>query len=362
MELDFNINLEQKQDLILTPELKMAIEILQYSSLELSEFIDKEIQENPLLEKMEKFQDNKYSYNNSITKDKIEYEKFISYKPSFCESLENQLFEVLNDNEIRVGKFIVGSFNDQGELTLDLEVIADLFEIELAQVETILEKIKKLNIDFSDLNPLENKVDYVEPDMIVKKELDDYKIIYKEKFSPTLKINNYYYNLLKQSDDPECIEYLKNKHRSAIWLIKSIIKRRETIKKIAEAILKKQKRFFEKGLEYLEVLTMEDVAKEIEMNESTVSRATTGKYMQTPHGVFNLKLFFNSGIDNVSSVSIKAILSKEIAKEDKAKPLTDSKLAEVLQAKHEISINRRTVAKYRKSLGIGSSRARKKSN
>ncbi|SIQ92837.1 RNA polymerase factor sigma-54 [Halanaerobium kushneri] len=152
---------------------------------------------------------------------------------------------------------------------------------------------------------------------------------------------------------------MKQKHQAAIWLIKSIVKRRETIKKIAEAIVEKQKEFFDKGLEYLHVMTMEDIAEEIEMHESTVSRARTGKYMQTPHGTFSLKIFFNSGIGDLSSVSIKAIISKGIAGEDKKSPLTDSDLAEVLINKYKVDINRRTIAKYRKSIGINNSRNRK---
>lgn len=106
---------------------------------------------------------------------------------------------------------------------------------------------------------------------------------------------------------------------------------------------------------------MEELAEEIEMHESTVSRATTGKYVQTPHGVFSLKFFFNSGIDNISSVSIKAIISEKIAEEDKSSTLSDSRLAELLALEHGLDISRRTVAKYRKSLGIPSSRQRKKS-
>ena len=102
---------------------------------------------------------------------------------------------------------------------------------------------------------------------------------------------------------------------------------------------------------------MEEVAEEIEMHESTVSRATTAKYIQTPHGVFSLKFFFNSGIDGVSSVSIKAMLSEEIEAEDKSHPLSDSKLAQLFVDKYGLDISRRTVAKYRKSLAIKESRS-----
>ena len=362
MDLNYNIdlNLDQKQEFVLTPKLRMSIEILQYNSLELNDFIDEKIKENPLLERLENHKSNKINYSSNINKDRIEYEKFISYQPTFYESLKNQLFEVLAEKEMEAGKFIIGSFNGKGEITVELDVIAELFSFNLTEVKEIVKKIKSLDIDFNKLDNSENKVDYVDPDIIVKKEENDFKVIYKEKFSPTLGINNYYYNLLKNSDDEECKEYLKEKHQAAIWLIKSIVKRRETIKKIAEAIVKKQKDFFKNGIEYLDVMTMEEIAEEIEMHESTVSRATTGKYMQTPHGTFSLKLFFNSGIKGVSSVSIKAIISKEIKKEDKLNPLSDSKLAKIMKNKYEININRRTLANYRRAIGIDSSRARKK--
>ncbi|SIQ92892.1 RNA polymerase sigma-54 factor [Halanaerobium kushneri] len=110
----------------------------------------------------------------------------------------------MNENEIEAGKFIIGSFNEKGKLTLELEVIAELFSFSLAEIEEIYNKIKTLDIDFTELNSLENKVDYVDPYIVVKKADNKYKIIYKEKFSPTLKINNYYYNLLKNSEDQEC--------------------------------------------------------------------------------------------------------------------------------------------------------------
>jgi RNA polymerase sigma-54 factor len=363
MKLDVNINLEQKQELVMTPRLQMAIQILQYSSLELSEYIQEEIKENPLLDLLEANKDfnSRQASFNSIKKDSVEYENFVAYHPPFCEFLENQLFEVLDDEQIEIGKFIVGSMNQSGELTLDLEVIAELFDFTHDQVAEIYKKIKKLDIkhdsDFAECN-----TEYIDPDLVVKKADDDYEVHFNQDSYPTLRISSYYYDLLKNQDDEEISEYLKQKYQSALWLIKSIEQRRETIKKIVKAIIKKQKDFFDKGLKYLYVMTMEEVAEEIEMHESTVSRATTGKYLQTPHGVFSLKFFFNSGIENLSSVSIKAIISEEIYEEEKNSPLSDSKLAEVLNLEYGIEISRRTVAKYRKSLGIPGSRQRKKNN
>jgi len=363
MKLDINLNLEQKQELVMTPKLQLAIEILQYSSLELNEYIEEEMKENPLLDILEAERDMNYRETNfnSIQKEGIEYENFIAYKPDFCEQLENQLFEVLTDDQIELGKFIVGSLNQSGELTLEFETIADYFseaEISKKEVEEVYNKIQKLDInqgeDFASC-----RAEYITPDLIVKKEEGQFKIISNQDSYPTLTISSYYYNLLKNKDDRELSEYLEKKYESALWLIKSIEQRRQTIKKIVQAIIKKQQDFFEKGLKYLSVMTMEEIAEEIEMHESTVSRATTGKYLQTPHGVYSLKFFFNSGINKLSSVSIKAIISEVIAQEDKNTPLSDSKLKDILAEDYNLNISRRTVAKYRKSLGIAGSRSRR---
>ncbi|OEG62672.1 MAG: RNA polymerase subunit sigma-54 [Halanaerobium sp. MDAL1] len=364
MKLDLNLNIEQKQELVMTTQLQMSIEILQYSSLELKDYIDEEMKENPLLEMLESQKDMNYreSTFNAVQKKDIEYENFVAYQPDFCEHLENQLFEVLSDSEIDLGKFIVGSLNESGELTTDLEIIADLFQPEgfdKEKIEEVYEKIKKLDINY-DSSFASCTAEYIDPDLIIKKEDGEFYIEEKNTSYPTVTISSYYYNLLKNQDDDQISDYLKEKYQAAVWLIKSIEQRRQTIKKIAEAILKKQIDFFENGLKHLKILTMEEVAEEIEMHESTVSRATTAKYLQTPHGVFSLKFFFNSGINGVSSVSIKAMLSEEIAAEDKADPFSDSKLAKIFVEKYGLDISRRTVAKYRKALGIKSSRQRKK--
>jgi RNA polymerase sigma-54 factor len=364
MSLNLNLNIKQKQELVMTTQLQMSIEILQYSSLELKNYIEEEMKKNPLLDMLESQQDMNYreSNFNSIRKKEIEYENFVAYQPDFCEYLENQLFEVLKDEEIELGKFIVGSLNESGELITEIDTINDIFKgqgFNKNKIEEVYEKIKKLDINY-DNNFASCKAEYINPDLIVKKEDGEFYIEEINTAYPALTISSYYYNLLKNQEDEEIRNYLKEKYQSAIWLIKSIEQRKNTIRKITKAILKKQIDFFENGLKNLKVLTMEEVAEVIEMHESTVSRATTSKYLQTPHGVFSLKFFFNSGINGVSSVSIKAMLSEEIEREDKAHPLSDSKLAKIFFENYNLDISRRTVAKYRKSLGIKSSHKRKK--
>ena len=370
MDFNFNLNLEQKQqqELVMTQELQMAINILQFNSLELKEFIEEEMHENPLLDliEAEAEMDNREAGFQGPVNNEIEYENFIPYKPHFCEYLENQLFEVLDESEYKIGKFIIGSLNEQGDLTLDYQEIAEVFSekkgrVKTEQIKEIHNKIQKLDINYAvDLecrNP-----EYISPDFIIKKDEGKFDVFSNQDYYPDLRISPYYLNLMEKADNPETFEYLKKKYQSALWLIKSIEQRKETIQKIIKGIIKKQNDFFEKGLKYLYTMTMEEIAQEIEMHESTVSRATTGKYVQTPHGVFNLKFFFNSGIDKISSVSIKAIISEEIELEDKSSPLSDNKLAEVIQQKYQLDISRRTIAKYRKSIGIAGSRARKRKN
>ncbi len=368
MNLDMNLNLEQKQTLVMTPQLQMAIKILQYSSLELKEYIEEKTQENPLLDilEVEREMDSRQKSFRSIIKEGIEYENFIPYHPHYYEFLKNQLFEILSEDDIQLGKFIVGSLNKTGKLTIEPEKITAILsgsdrEITTDKVIEVYHKIKELDLNYDE--DLSNfSTEYITPDLIVKNEDGVFKIVSNRNSYPTLRISTYYYDLLKNNDDQETSEYLRKKYESALWLIKSIEQRQKTIEKIVQAIIEKQQDFFEKGLKHLYTMTMEEIGKMLDIHESTVSRATSGKYLQTPYGVFSLKFFFNSGIDHLSSVSIKAIISEELASEDKSAPLNDSKLADILLQKYDLSISRRTVAKYRKSLGLAGSRSRKTKN
>ena len=152
--------------------------------------------------------------------------------------------------------------------------------------------------------------------------------------------------------------------KSALWLIRSIEQRRQTIYKVVEMIVKKQKNFFEKGKKYLKPMTLKEIADEIQVHESTVSRATNGKYVDTPMGIFELKYFFSSGVEGIdgkgiSAESIKNYIKEIIEHEDPYKPLSDEKICKEL-SKKSIDISRRTVAKYRDDLNIPSSSKRKR--
>ncbi|MFN9068565.1 MAG: RNA polymerase factor sigma-54, partial [Bdellovibrionales bacterium] len=194
----------------------------------------------------------------------------------------------------------------------------------------------------------ENDTHYVTPDVYVYKVGDDFVVSLNEDGLPRLKISNFYRNMLKGGGaNKQEQDYIQEKLKSAVWLIKSIHQRQRTIFKVADAIVKRQRDFFEKGAEALKPMVLRDIASDIGMHESTVSRVTTAKYMHSPQGIYELKYFFNSGIsatdggDALASESVKLKIKDLIAKEDPKSPLSDQKIAELLK-KDGVDIARRT--------------------
>jgi RNA polymerase sigma-54 factor len=207
---------------------------------------------------------------------------------------------------------------------------------------------------------------FVTPDVYVYKVGDEYMVSLNEDGLPRLRVSNLYKNILKgdQSSSDKTQEYIQDKLRAAVWLIKSIHQRQRTIYKVTESIVKHQKKFFDMGPAHIKPLILRDIASDIGMHESTVSRVTTNKYVQTPRGVFELKYFFNSGIsktdgDSLASESVKLKIKQLVSEEDPKHPLSDQKIVEALK-KDGIKIARRTVAKYRDVLKILPSSKRKK--
>jgi RNA polymerase sigma-54 factor len=216
---------------------------------------------------------------------------------------------------------------------------------------------------------------YIVPDVYVYKVADDFAIQLNEDGLPKLRVSAYYKKILVQAKaeakahgkgDPKLTkDYLQDKLRAAVWLIKSIHNRQKTIYRVMESIVKHQRDFFDKGVHYLKPMVLREVASDIGVHESTISRVTTNKYVHTPVGTFELKYFFNSGISSgdgsgdVASESVKEKIRSLISKEDAKRPLSDQKLVEMLQ-EDGIEIARRTVAKYREGMGILSSARRKK--
>jgi len=207
---------------------------------------------------------------------------------------------------------------------------------------------------------------YVYPDLIVERVGEDYVVTLNDRNVPRLRISQAYEHVLKDGAPANGAtrEYVVTKLNSARWLIQTIEQRRKTMVKVMRAIVVEQREFFDSGVLHMKPLTLQDIASKIGMHESTVSRVTSGKYVQTPRGVFELKYFFSSGLDTqggdeISAKSAKAIIARMIEAEDKHDPVSDQKLMDMLQAQG-LDIARRTVAKYREQLNIPNARFRKR--
>jgi RNA polymerase sigma-54 factor len=211
----------------------------------------------------------------------------------------------------------------------------------------------------------DESIPYITPDVYVFKMGEDYLVMLNEDGLPKLRINAYYRSILREQDQSsgEAKDYINDKIRSALWLIKSIHQRQRTIYRVTKSIVKFQRDFLDKGVACLRPMVLKDVAMDVEMHESTISRVTSNKYVHTPQGIFELKYFFNSSIntsrgENVASESVKEKIRLILAQEDPQKPYSDQELVEILK-KQDILIARRTVTKYREMLGVLPSTQRK---
>jgi RNA polymerase sigma-54 factor len=474
MAIQQRLHTKLVQKLILTPSLQQAIKLLPMSTLELSDLLNQEMVENPLLEEIptedlqqtdaaaaaEKAEaEQPQKTDKSDNWDDSDYEYFFGdylddgYRPhapqevkelppientlstgsSLTDHLMWQLSLQTNDDLLReIGSAILGNLDDDGYLVASLDELAgmgvwdppdvqralalvqsfdpigvaarDLQECLLLQIRhlgldgTPTEKIvadhlrllqnhqvpeisRKLGIPIEDLkehievirhldpkpgsrfNPTQSQ--YVIPDVYVVKLEDQYVALLNEDGLPQMRISPVYRRLLDKNTEnsDETRAYVKDKFRSALWLIKSVEQRQKTIHKVATSIINFQKDFLDHGIEHLRPLVLRDVANDIGMHESTVSRVVTNKYMHTPQGVFEMKYFFHSGIsssygESVSSVTIKQRIRKIIEAEDPRKPLSDSKIVSILQ-REGLVLARRTIAKYREELKIPTSNQRK---
>ena len=210
-----------------------------------------------------------------------------------------------------------------------------------------------------------DSVKYIIPDVIVEKIDDQYFVVTNDVALPRLMVSQYYMTLsAEQKNDEQVSKYLSDKYNAALWLIKSIEQRKQTIFNVAQSVINYQKDFLDKGAKYLKTLTLKQIAEELDIHESTVSRSINGKYIQTPRGVFELKYFFSSGVsgtdgERMSSKSIKSFIKEIVDDEDPKKPYSDQDMVEILGEKG-IEISRRTVAKYREGMNILSSSKRRR--
>jgi RNA polymerase sigma-54 factor len=467
------------QKLILTPSLQQAIKLLPMSTLELKEYIEQEITENPFLEAdaeprptgedppnaealQEKVQQKEEPPEDSFsdleleayTSDYLEtshrlpsnyeakelppLENRLATVSSLTEHLERQLpFLAVPPLTREIAERIVGNLDSNGYLQATVEEIADMGsgsgypieEVEKALSlvqsldppgvaarslqECLLIQIRLLGLDGTLLDTMirdhmellekrqyqelakalnftvdeilvecealrrlldphpgarynPQRTQYVTPDVYVKKVDDKYQILLSEDRLPQLRISALYKRMLQDKQDPhneEARAYLKDKQRSALWLIKSVDQRQKTIYKVAESIVRHQREFLDNGADHLKPLVLRDVAMDIGMHESTVSRVVNNKYIHTPQGVYEMRYFFHSGIastygESVSSVTIKRKIKKIVAEEQPQRPLSDAKIARILE-REGLVLARRTIAKYREELRIPPSNQRK---
>jgi RNA polymerase sigma-54 factor len=267
---------------------------------------------------------------------------------------------------------------DSPEISLAKQVVTSQFEylanrnyrqvmknlkLSESQLKAALEIIQTLDPrPGNQLN--QNNAQYIKPDVYVRKNKSgEWKVELNGESTPTLRINKDYAALIKRADNSTDNQFIKNNYQDAKWFIKSLLSRNETLLKVSTSIVEKQIGFLEYGEEAMKPLVLHDIAEEVEMHESTISRVTTQKFMHTPRGIFELKYFFSSHVGTASggecsSTAIRAVIKKLVASENQAKPLSDSKIATLLK-EQGIKVARRTVAKYRESMSIPPSNERK---
>jgi RNA polymerase sigma-54 factor len=482
MALDIRLTQRLSQQLVMTPQLRQAIKILQVSRAELETLIDQELVENPVLEETpadredaaaEPFdgegapaeepvgaaderegadakdlqeidwKDYLESYGNDLqgsisgsARDEDEDRRStLENLPLKRQSLTDHLLWQLRMSELTaeeeyVGALVIGNLDADGYLRMSVEEVAFLGNVDREVVERVLAHVQHFDpagvaarslsecllIQLADLGLedslavrivrdhlglLESRrldrlakelgvaveevaeaarvisvldpkpardygdgeVRYVTPDVYVHKVGEDYVVTLNEEGLPRLRVSAFYRRMLGSDGSPEARGYIQEKMRAATWLIKSIHQRQRTLYMVTSSIVKFQREFLDRGVYALRPLVLKDVAQDIGMHESTVSRATAGKYVHTPQGTFELKYFFTSSLksgygEEVSAESVRERIKAIIEGEDAQKPLSDQHIAELL-CRENVDIARRTVAKYRELMGILPSSKRK---
>lgn len=469
------LQLKLSQQLAMTPQLQQAIRLLQLSTLELSQEIQLALENNPLLEVVDDYDEVTVTQNESdevidtrelmesreipddIPLDASLDDMYTAGTPSGTRSdyrsedlpvyqgeTHQTLYDYLNwqltltpfsDRDRTIATSIIQAIDDRGYLTVSVEDILEEqgnSEIELDEVEAVLKRVqyfdpigvgartlqeclliqinqidkktpyyqeakqiieKYLNeLASHDFRSLKKELalkddqlkqaialiqqcqpypgesinthppDYVIPDVLVKKLAGQWQVVLNSDTIPNLRINQYYAALEKSSNESDS-QFIRNNLQEANWLLKSIENRNDTLIKVSMFIVAHQQDFFEYGDEHMRPMILSDVAEAIEMHESTVSRVTTQKFLQSPRGIFELKYFFSSRInadsgEDASSTAIRALIKKIIAGEDSKRPFSDSKIASLLE-QQGINVARRTISKYREALSIPPSNKRK---
>jgi RNA polymerase sigma-54 factor len=458
MALELKQHLKLSQQLIMTPQLQQAIKLLQFSRLELKEYITEELQSNPLLDADATTFRDAASQKDRQSEEQVKW-KWDAYLETYGQDnvpyyedderptlestasrqeglVEHLLWQIrMNDfseAEKEVGIFIIGNIDHNGYLTMEIDDVCAAIGLPMPLVESTLNKIQRfdptgiaardlkdclriqarsldlentlvwsmINTHLEDLQtknydkiahelgasvdevsqaakiivnmeprPARDYTDeplqYVVPDIYIVKLEGEHVVVLNEEDLPILKLNQEYQNMMSCDGTGKIAkDYLTDCLKSAQWLLKSIQQRQNTLCKVTESIVKFQIEFLKHGITHLKPLVLRDVADDVGMHESTISRVTSNKYVHTPQGTFELKYFFNSGISKsdgsfVASQSVKNEIENIIKAEDPKHPLSDQAIAHQLKSKG-VKIARRTVAKYREILGIVPSNRRKK--
>lgn len=466
-----SLQLKVSQQLAMTPQLQLAIRLLQLSTLELQQEIQIALENNPLLEVIEQYDeilvdqdqqsetvDTRELMDNPNISDNIPLDvslidiytagtpsgSHLDYRnddlPIYQGETNETLYDYLkwqldltpfSDSDRAIATSIIRAIDDNGYLTVSTDEILEEQgndEIELDEVEAVLKRIwhfdpigvgarnlqeclsiqtrhqqaplaakqiiddhldllaardfrtlkKRLHINdealkesinfIQQLQPYPGQLihlhlpDYIIPDVLVSKIGHSWNVLLNNETMPNLRINQQYASMEKSANEKD-VQYIRASLQDANWFIKSIENRNETLLKVSQCIVEHQQDFFEHGEEYMKPMILSDVASVIDMHESTISRVTTQKYLHCPQGLFELKFFFSSHVNTdtggeASSTAIRALIKKFISEENSQKPLSDSKIASMLEMKG-IMIARRTIAKYRESLAIPPSNQRK---
>lgn len=246
----------------------------------------------------------------------------------------------------------------------DFAVLMRKTKLSESSLKVALELVRTLNPFPGGRINNQADTEYVTPDVIIHRKHDRWLVELNPETAPRLRINSSYASLVRRADSKADNNYLREHLQEARWFIKSLQSRNETLLKVATCIVEHQRAFFEQGPEAMKPLVLRDIAQEVDMHESTISRVTTQKYMHTPRGTFELKYFFSSHVSTssggeASSTAIRAMIKKLVAAEDPRKPLSDNKITDLLQDSG-IEVARRTIAKYRESLNIPPSNERKR--
>ncbi|WCN38213.1 RNA polymerase factor sigma-54 [Aneurinibacillus uraniidurans] len=460
MQMGFGLYQQQTLKLVMTPELRQAITILQYSAVDLVDFLQQQANENPVLD-IDRPQEMPTPAAKDTTTD-IDWREYMranatgddtyytrggagnsDYDPfNFISgeaiTLERHLMEQvsmlrnLTALERRILHFLIGNVNENGYLIISEMEAAELLGTEPEKVEEmiwVLQSLEPTGVGARSLaeclllqlkdEPEENVLAsaivehhledlaekryqkiaqalqvtpqevqqaadylrtlnprpasefahgtprYIVPDVTIEKVAGEYVVMVNEGGLPNLTINRFYQQMLQKNEPDPAQRYIQDKLNSALWLIRSIEQRRMTLFRVTQAIAEEQQAFFEKGISGLKPMTLRDIAEKVGLHESTISRATSNKYVQTPRGLFELKYFFTTGLKSTdggeasSVITIKEKIKAMVEAEDKKKPLSDQKITDMLVAEG-IDISRRTVAKYREELNIDSSSKRKR--